>query len=340
MTFGVVVSCYRQERFLSGTVRALEAAFAGEEWHGVLEFAAPSDVPLPPLGERWSVLHSYDPATGAPRRPLTPGAGRMMGFDACGGEWVLFVDSDVEIDADWVRAAIATAQREPGVGGIGGRLEEWFVAGERTWRNHPDMYGFGDRDHAVEYLAAVAFYRRDALVQAGGYDPRLNSDEDFELGLRCAWAGWELRALGRLAGRHWSAPRPSFPELERRWRTGLVLGRGQVLRLYLGRRGFGRLLRHQTLYIATLGMWVLGVVALGVSLLRPDPRPFGAWLALPLLVFAVMLARKRSVFLAVHSVLTWSLNGLGVLAGLLAPPHPIPMGGAAMVRGRRTEAPC
>jgi hypothetical protein len=158
--------------------------------------------------------------------------------------------------------------------------------------------------------------------------------------LRFGWAGWEIRALGRLAGRHWSAPRPSFPELERRWRTGLCLGRGQVLRLYLGRRGFVRLLRHQTLYIATMGMWALGVAAGAAALLWRDPRPLAAWLALPLLVLGVMLARKRSLFLAVHSVLTWSINGLGLLVGLAAPPAPVPVGGATPVRRRGAEAPC
>ena len=340
MTLGVVVSCYRQERFLAGTIAALETALAGETWRGVIEFAAPSDAALPPMSERWNVIHSFEPATGAPLRPLTPGAGRMVGFDACGGDWVLFVDSDVQIDGSWLRAAIDVARGEPGVGGIGGRLEEWFVAGATTALNNPDMYGAGDRDHAVEYLAAVAFYRREALAQAGGYDVRLNSDEDFELGLRFAWAGWELRTLGRLAGRHWSAPRPSFPELERRWRTGLVLGRGQVLRLYVGRRGFARLARHQTLYIATIGMWALGVVALGASLLRADPRPFGAWFALPLLVLAVMLARKRSAFLAVHSLLSWTLNGIGAVVGFVAPTRPMPFGTAATVRPRGAGLPC
>ncbi len=339
MTLGVVVSCYRQERFLARTVAALESALAGMDWRGVLEFAAPSDETLPPLDPRWSVIRSYDPATGAPRRPLTPGAGRMAGFAACGGEWVLFVDSDVEIERDWLREALALGAREPRVGGLGGRLEEWFVEDGTTRRNAPDMYGVGPRDRDMVYLAALALYRREALEQAGGYDPRLNSDEDFELGLRCRWAGWRLHALTRLGGRHWSAPRPSFPELERRWRTGLVLGRGQVLRLYLGRRGFARLVLHQALYLATLGLWALGLAALAGSLAWRDPRPFVAWLALLAFVLGVMLARKRSAFLAVHSVLSWTLNGLGVVVGFAAPPRAVPLGGAVTVPAR-VETPC
>jgi hypothetical protein len=340
VTLGVVVSCYRQERWLAGTIAALEAALGGHDWQGVLEFAAPSDAPLPALDRRWRLLRSYDAATGAPRRRLTPGAGRMAGFRACAGEWVLFLDSDVALEPAWLEAALALGRAEARIGGVGGRLEEWFREGEQTRLNAADMYGVGSADRDMEYLAALVLYRREALEEAGGYDERLNSDEDFELGLRFGWAGWRLRALSRLGGRHWSAPRPSFTELARRWRTGLTLGRGQVLRLYLGRRGFFRLLRHQALYAAALGLWLLGAAALALSVARLDPRPFALWLALPALVVAVMWARKRSALLAGHALLSWTVNGLGLVTGFVAPPLPIPLGGAVDVRPHRAESPC
>ena len=321
MRIGVVVSCYRQERFLARTVAALESALEGEDWQGVLEFAAPSDEPLPPRSGRWQVISSFDPVTRRPLRPLTPGAGRMLGFAACGGDWVLFADSDMELDTAWVRAILATAAREPGLAGLGGRIEEWFVDGPTERPGKHDMYGTGDRDRAVGYFGNVAFYRREALTAAGGYDVRLSSDEDFELGMRLRWLGLELRLLGMRAGRHWSAPRPSFPELSRRWRTGLCFGQGQVLRLYLGRRGFGTLLMRQRLYIVTLGMWALGLLALAAWLGSGDPGWFVRWAALPLAVLVFMTVRKRSPRLAVHSLLTWTLNGLGMLVGLTRPPR-------------------
>jgi hypothetical protein len=321
MKIGVVVSCYRQERFLARTVAAIERALEGEDWQGVLEFAAPSDEPLPSRSGCWQVIPSYDPATRRPLRPLTPGAGRMLGFAACGGDWVLFADSDMELDAAWVRAILSTAAREPGLAGLGGRIEEWFVDGPTERPGKHDMYGTGDRDRAVGYFGNVAFYRREALAAAGGYDVRLSSDEDFELGMRLRWLGLELRSLGMRAGRHWSAPRPSFPELSRRWRTGLCFGQGQVLRLYLGRRGFGTLLARQWLYIATLGIWLLGMAALVAWLLSGDPRPLAGWGMFLLALLAFMTVRKRSPRLAVHSLLTWTLNGLGMLVGLTRPPR-------------------
>ena len=333
MTIGVVVSCYRQERFLSRTIAAIECALEGRDWRGVLEFAAPSDLPLPPRSAHWTVISSFERRTGLPGRPLTPGAGRMVGLAACGGGWVLFADSDVEVDTTWMRAAIEAAAREPGLAGIGGRVDEWFVDGKTERPGRADLLRVGSTERAVDYLAALAFYRREALVAAGGYDVRLNSDEDFELGMRLRRLGLEMRSLGMLGARHWSAPRPSFRELSRRWETGICFGTGQALRIYFGRRGFGILLWRQRFYVAALGMWTLGAAALVASAASGEPRAFALWCLVPAAVIALMSVRKRSVRLAVHSLLTWSLQGFGMVVGLFRFPD-------GVMPGRSPESTC
>src|SRR5262249_36448857 len=57
-SLGVVIPCYRQERFLPRTVAALEQALAGRTWRGVLVLAAPSaeGATLPPLSAHWQVI--------------------------------------------------------------------------------------------------------------------------------------------------------------------------------------------------------------------------------------------------------------------------------------------
>jgi glycosyltransferase involved in cell wall biosynthesis len=308
---GVVVPCYRQETHLPRTLRALEAALAGEEWEGVLVLSAPEAPPPPEAARGWNVI--APPVSS----PLTPGASRMLGFAACGGGLVLFVDADIEVDAEWVRAALARARGPGAPGGVWGRLEEWFVdaAGERP--GAADLLRAGREEREVGYLTGVALYRRDALLAAGGYDARLRSEEDFELGLRLTRNGVRLLLLGMRAGRHWSAPRPSLSELGRRWRSGLCYGQGQVLRLYVGRPGFFVLLRRQGLYIATLVGWLAGAGALLAAASGAGAAPLAAWLALALLAYGAFTLRKRSARVAALSILTWTLHGAGMVLGFL-----------------------
>jgi hypothetical protein len=320
-TVAVVVPCWRQERLLARTVAALESALAGAgEWRGVIVRAAPDAAPLPALPARWQVL---SPPVA---RPLTPGAARMLGFGATDAPWTLFVDADVELQPEWTAALLARIASAPAsAGGFGGRIEEWFVAPGDDGAVHArmgssDMYRVGAAERPVDYLATLACYRRGALIAAGGYDARLNSEEDFELGMRLHRAGYTMTSLAGLAARHWSAPRPSFGELARRWRTGLCFGQGQVLRLYLGRPGFATLARRQALYLATLTMWLGSALALAIALAGGGEPWVIAGLALPALVWLAMTARKRSPRLALHSLLAWTLNGCGLVVGLLRPP--------------------
>jgi len=319
MTLGVVIPCYRQEHFLPRTLAALEGACAGREWRGVLVLSAPEGgPPVQGLGGRWSVRRT----AGSPgTRPLTPGAARNAGLAACGGEWVLFVDADVQVERDWLERALAEVGREPALAGCWGRIEEWFedASGERPGVR--DLYRVGDGDADASYTATLSLYRRSALEQVGGYEARLHSEEDFELGLRLRRAGFRLRTLAPLAARHWSAPRPSFGEVGRRWRNGLCYGPGQALRLYLGRPGFGALARRNAHYFVTLALWLAAPLALVLG----GGRALAAWALAPLGLLAIMTLRKRSVRLALHSLVTWTVMAAGTVIGFVrggTPPPP------------------
>lgn len=326
MTLGVVIPCYRQERFLPRTVTALEAALAGREWRGVLVLSASDgEAERPPLGPHWSIVRAAG-AAGSP--PLTPGAARNAGLAACGGSWVLFVDADVEVERAWIERACAEIARDAGIAGAWGRIEEWFTDRDGERPGVRDLYRVGDLDADAPYTATLSLYRRDALERLGGYDARLSSEEDFELGLRFRRAGLRLRTLAPLAARHWSAPRPSFSEYGRRWRTGLCFGPGQALRLYAGRPGFNELAKRNAHYAAMLALWLAAPGAWAVA----GARGLLAWALLPLALLVLMTLRKRSARLALHSLLTWSVMAAGLVVGFLR-------GGAAAAAPVR-EAAC
>ena len=311
MRLGVVIPCYRQERFLTRTLAALERSLAGRDWLGVLVLAAADGgAPLPERSPHWRVLRAMgDPGA----RPLTPGAARNAGFEACGGAWVLFVDADVEVESDWVDRACRVAATDVRVAGLWGRIEEWFEDGTRVRQGSRDLYRVGDGDAESRYTATLSFYRRDALAQVRGYDARLQSEEDFELGLRLRQAGYPMRTLAPLAAKHWSAPRPTFAEVGRRWRTGLSFGPGQALRLYLGRSGFAELAWRNAHYVAMLALWLAAPVVAALA----GGRGLAAWGLVLLSLFLVLALRKRSLRLALHSLVTWTVTMAGMLVGFV-----------------------
>ena len=315
MTLGVVVPCYRQERYLPRTIAAIEQALGGNDWRGVLVIADASANALPALSPRWTLL------TPSPGTLGTPGASRMLGFAAVSGEWVLFVDADTEIDADWLTRALAERSSDDEVAGYGGRIRERVSDGEHDWDGEPDLNRVGDRERFVDLLTTPALYRRVALLEVGGYDPRLNAEEDFELGLRFAEAGWSLRLLRGPAARHWNGPRPSFAELSRRWRNGLSFGPGQALRLYLGRPGFFALLRRQWLPLATLLFWAWGVLTSARYLATRDSGGLVLWICTLAFALVALCARKRSFKRGVFALLSWTLNGAGVVVGFVRSPR-------------------
>lgn len=306
MKIGVVVPCFRHERWLPRTIPAIERALAAYDWRGALVVHGGGD--LPAAGDAWRVLSPR------PEPPMTPGGARMLGLAAVPGDWVLFVDADTEVDADWVARALAAAGSDAEIAGYGGRISECVVDGAGERPGSPDLNRVGDDERDIDMLTTPALYRRSMLLEVGGYDARLNAEEDFELGLRLALAGHRLRLLRGPAGRHFNEPRPSLAELERRWSTGLAFGPGQALRLYFGRPGFTQLLERQKLPLSALALWTFGGFAL-LQAAGGDPTPLLLWLTGLISVLALMIVRKRSVKLAVFSLLAWTINGVGLVVG-------------------------
>jgi hypothetical protein len=125
-----------------------------------------------------------------------------------------------------------------------------------------------------------------------------------------------MRAYAPLAARHWSAPRPSFAEYGRRWRSGLCFGSGQALRAYLGRPGLEELLRRNAHYLGMLALWLAGPLAWVLG----GGRLLALWSIAPLGLFAFMTVRKRSARLALHALLTWTIMAAGLVVGGLRGP--------------------
>ena len=124
------------------------------------------------------------------------------------GEYVAFLNNDARPDSAWIRAAVATFERDQGVGAVASKVLDWdgvnvdFTEASITW------YGMGYKPHAGQPdtgewtterdvlfgTGAAMFIRATVFEELGGFDDRyFMFYDDVDLGWRLNLLGWTMR---------------------------------------------------------------------------------------------------------------------------------------------------
>lgn len=132
-----------------------------------------------------------------------PGAARNLGWRAARTPWIWFIDSDCVAEEDALDVLLAHAGdgATAGIGGSYGNMRpESLLASlihEEIVERHSRM------PERVSFLGSFnVLYRREALEEAGGFDPRFITAEDADLSYRLARAGWQLAFDARSRVKH------------------------------------------------------------------------------------------------------------------------------------------
>jgi HAD superfamily hydrolase (TIGR01662 family) len=120
-----------------------------------------------------------------------PAAARNAGWTVTTAPWVAFLDDDVRVTATWrddLERDLKSAS--PETGGVQGRIRVPLPRDRRPTDWERGTAGLAD----AWWITADMAYRRDALVETGGFDERFPRAfrEDADLALRVMDAGWTL----------------------------------------------------------------------------------------------------------------------------------------------------
>jgi GT2 family glycosyltransferase len=148
------------------------------------------------------------------------------GIAAAGSELVALINTDVELESDWLEVTCAALSDDPRVGAVACKMLQLddrraiYDAGDvlrrdgacvQRGRFERDDGRFDAPGDVFGACAGAAVYRRDAVLGVGGFDERYFAYlEDVDLALALRRAGWRCRYVPAVAlhAGEGSSPRP------------------------------------------------------------------------------------------------------------------------------------
>lgn len=245
-----------------------------------------------------------------------PAAARNLGSEETTADVLVFIDSDVEVDAEALARIERHFQDNPELTAVFGAYDD--DPGDpglaSRYRNllHHHVHAFAAGE-AETFWAGLGAVRRDAFEAAGGFDAERYphaSVEDIELGMRLRRSGHRILLDPRIRGRHL-----------KRWTVT------SMVRADFGRRGvpWARLLLREGSDSTALNLgWrrrlsAMSSVALFASLLARRPRTTMAALLANLLLdrdLYALLARRGGPRLLVAGIVLHQLHQLTAAASV------------------------
>lgn len=246
---------------------------------------------------------------------LCPSAGRFVGSHYAAGDFILFVDADTLVYRDFLPAALEYFEQNPDAGGINGYLDDLDENGELL-SNAEERF---EAPTTVKWLRGpCCFYRKQALLDAGSFNPHLAMEEEAELGLRLVKKGWKLCQIPVSMACHTRCYHcRTLKSVATTFKRDIVSKRlGEITKTIACAFKEGNGLIFCWLRLKTTIIFLGWLLSLAVCLLLPEsfyPKTiFSLLVVLPLLAIFV---KKRSVSQTLLFIPAKAINFIDVLSG-------------------------
>ncbi|TKJ67350.1 glycosyl transferase family 2 [Pseudomonas sp. CFBP13508] len=231
---------------------------------------------------------------------LLIGALRNRGATVASGEWLAFIDADIEMPEDWLKQMFALATDDQGdVFGLDlhtPAAAPWFAA---AWQRR-SLRPSSRATRTVQWLpSANLLMRKQWFDKVGGFNETLRTGEDKEYTLRLHRHGARLLSVNTSVALHWG-----YEMTWREWIGKELWRQGSHLQLL---RAHGMSLRLLRFPLLSLLVWLLDALAI-VALLGGHAQQ--ALLLLMAGLLPSLLLSLRQSIRQHHLSLTLQLWGL------------------------------
>lgn len=154
-----------------------------------------------------------------------PGPARNTAFRRAAGRYFAFLDSDDEWEATFLAEQVAMLDTRPDIDIVVGNARN--RGGAHDGQPSRPVRGYGQAIPLAEMLAdetslfIMAVFRREVIERVGGFDPALLTNEEYEMWIRAALAGFTFARNPKPLG--WYACRPgSLSSSDTRMLSGIL----------------------------------------------------------------------------------------------------------------------
>ncbi|MNK70128.1 putative glycosyltransferase EpsH [compost metagenome] len=231
---------------------------------------------------------------------LLIGALRNRGAEIASGEWLAFIDADVEMPENWLKLLFdLESGGQADVIGLDLHTPAeapWYADAWQRRTLRPDTQPL----HVAQWLPTCnLLMRRRWFDKVGGFNEQLRTGEDKELTMRLVDAGAKLRSVNQSVALHWG-----YECSWREWMGKELWRQGSHLQLLRTHGPSLRLLRFPLLSIAA---WVIDFMAISALF---DGFPHHSLLMLLLTVLPALALSLRQSARHRDPLLTLQLWGL------------------------------
>ncbi len=182
MKFSFVIPAYNEEGYLDGCLRAIKRQNCGN-YEIIVSYSPSSDKTL-------RIARKFGASVVKVPR-CTPAKARNAGARRAGGDYIVFVDADVELPVNFLRSTVRAINS--GASAVGYSL--------RSIENDAEMdSGFklmvNPFNRCFKTPTACLTVKRSVFEMVGGYDENMEVNEDIDISRRLARVGKILFAAG------------------------------------------------------------------------------------------------------------------------------------------------